>query len=206
DSEFCADCYADLPWNNPACVRCALPLATQYSTTCPACARRLPAFDRSIAAVRYEFPVDVLVRRFKYNGMLHLAPSLSKLLLDAVLLANLEKPEALLPVPLHTARLKERGFNQSIEIARILSRAMDIPLLTTAIRRQRDTPFQTGLVASQRRKNLRNAFVATTTHLPESVAIVDDVMTTGTTAQAIASLLRNHGVKHMTVWAISRAD
>ncbi len=138
--------------------------------------------------------------------MLHLAPALSKLLLDAVLQANLEKPEALLPVPLHTARLKERGFNQSIEIARILSHAMDIPLLTTVIQRQRDTPYQSGLAASQRRKNLRNAFIATTTRLPESVAIVDDVMTTGTTAHTIASLLRNHGVKHMTVWAISRAD
>jgi ComF family protein len=120
--------------------------------------------------------------------------------------ADVEPPEVLLPVPLHPARLRERGFNQALELARPLARRFDRPLLIDAVRRIRATPPQTGTDRGARRRNIRNAFAL---HRPlpwRHVAIVDDVMTTGSTVAELARLLRRNGVERVQVWVAARAQ
>ncbi len=202
--EFCAGCYSDLPWNSTACVRCALPLRGDSLNNCSACSKNPVTADYTVAAMRYEFPIDALIRRFKYDEALFLARPLSDLLVTHIQQASLRLPSAILPVPLHSNRLRERGFNQSLEIARILSRKLGIPI-SSAMQRTRDTRHQSGLNAIQRRKNLRFAFRVRNERLPTSMAIVDDVMTTGTTINMISNQLRRHGVEEIQAWCIARA-
>jgi ComF family protein len=114
-------------------------------------------------------------------------------------------PQALVPVPLHVSRLRQRGFNQSIELFLPVARAMGIPLLREVVIRHRATSSQVGLSRSQRRRNLRGAFVVRES-LPEHVAIVDDVVTTGTTVNELARVLRRAGVERIDVWSVARAD
>lgn len=150
-SAFCPGCYTDLPWNFTACARCALPMIDHRFNTCAVCNKTPVAFDRAVTAMRYEFPVDTLIQRFKYEEALYLARPLAELLVTRIQQAELSLPCAILPVPLHVNRFRERGFNQSLEIAHILSGKLGIPV-SGAVRRTRDTPHQSGLNAIQRKK------------------------------------------------------
>jgi ComF family protein len=116
------------------------------------------------------------------------------------------RPDALVPVPLHPRRYRERGFNQSAEIALELSRRLAIPLHASLCTRIRHTPAQAGLSARQRRVNVRRAFQVADTGLPRHVAIVDDVVTTGTTVNELARTLRAAGVAYIQVWAVARVS
>lgn len=171
---------------------------------CGACRRRPPPFFATTAALRYAEPADRLILDLKFRGRLPAARLLGTLLAEAV--ADAEPPEALLPVPLHPARLRERGFNQALELARPLARRLDRPLPIDAVRRIRATPPQTGVDRHGRRRNIRNAF-ALRRPLPwRHVAIVDDVMTTGSTVAELAGLLRRNGVERVQVWVAARAQ
>ena len=198
---LCPGCLADLPRLDPCCPHCALPLATA-GQVCGHCQRRPPRFDAAVALFRYAPPVDVLIQGLKFGQALHFAPLFAELL--AARLAGQRPPDCILPVPLHPRRQRERGFNQAVEIARPLARRLGSRLeLESCVRRRATTP-QTGLSAAARRRNLRDAFALARPLAGRSVAVLDDVMTTGGTLDAIADVLRGGGVEHIEAWVCAR--
>ena len=204
--DLCAGCHADLPRNNCCCARCALPLE-HAAAQCGACLQREPAFASAWAPFRYAHPLDLLEARFKFRRDLSAGRVLADLLIDAARLQLCGLlPERLLCVPLHADRLRERGFNQALELARPLARALAIPLDAHSLVRTRHTRAQTGLDARARRQNLRKAFEFRAGEAPpRHVALLDDVMTTGSTLRECARVLRQAGVERVDVWALARA-
>lgn len=203
DIDLCAPCRASLPWNEGACRRCGLPLADE-GEFCGACRLRPPPFTRVQCPLRYAFPVDRLVPRFKFHGDLAAGAVLATLMhwgLDPS-----DRPQALVPVPLHRGRLRERGYDQALELARALARLGGPPVHAGALRRLRATAAQSRLGARARRGNLRGAFELQPAHgLPAHVALVDDVMTTGETLAECAGVLLAAGVRRVDAWCIARA-
>lgn len=201
--DLCPDCCAQLPWNQSACRQCALPLR-DGDGHCGACRLSPPPYARAFCALRYAFPVDRLLPRFKFHGDLAAGELLATLMqwpLDPVGL-----PQALLPVPLHRDRLRTRGYDQALELARALGRGTGVPVRCGHLLRVRATRAQTELGAAERRDNLRGAFaLRDPARLPAHVALVDDVMTTGATLAECARLLRAAGVARVDAWAIARA-
>jgi ComF family protein len=200
--DLCADCRAALPWNRPACPRCALPLARD-APACGSCLRRPPPFGTSCAAFRYSFPLDRLLPRFKFHADLAAGRLLVQLMAEA--LADAPRPLALVPVPLHPARLRQRGYDQALELARPLARRLALPLCADRLRRRRATGAQTRLDARARRRNVHGAFEVTGP-LPAHVVLVDDVMTTGATLAECARTLQRAGVARVDVWVVARAE
>ena len=198
---LCTGCDADLShYRAPACPICALP--TPSGQVCGACLQHPPAFDRTLAAFSYHFPVDRLLHAFKYSGNLALTEILAKPL--AQLAAGHPKPDLLMPMPLHPGRLKERGFNQSLEIAKPISRWLDIPLTADACQRTRDTPTQAGLKWKERRRNVRGAFACDLDLSGKKIAVLDDVMTTGATLNEISRVLKSRGASEVSAWVVAR--
>lgn len=200
--DLCTGCRAALPWNHNACPRCALP--TPHGELCGACLRRPPPLDATTACFTYGFPLDRLVPRFKFHQDLAAGRLLAELATPH--LRQAARPQALVPVPLHRARLRARGYDQALELARPLARALSLPLSADALLRPRATAPQSELDAATRRRNLRQAFaVDPAAKLPGHVALVDDVMTTGATLAACARALRRAGVQRVDAWVIARA-
>lgn len=205
---LCDGCLSDLPWNTHACERCALPLPPEL-LLCGECRPRPPPQQSAIAPLRYVFPVDSLVAGLKYHRQLAHTPLLSQILLEAIRATDRPLPQLVIPVPLHTRRLAERGYNQSLELARPVARALGLPLETRLVKRERHTLAQRTLDARTRQRNLEKAFTLDTARLkrlghPAHVALVDDVLTTGATVGVIASLLQRHGVTDIDVWCVAR--
>jgi len=157
-----------------------------------------------ISAFAYAPPVSQLVSKLKFHGQIQLARLFGELLASPVLSAK-SQAQALLPVPLHPGRLRQRGFNQALEIARSLSRAVHLPLLTHCVYRNRNTEPQSAQIAAQRERNIRGAFSLNQPPGHQHIAIVDDVMTSGHTVNEIAKQLRAAGVKQIEVWCVARA-
>lgn len=204
--ELCPGCQADLPWLGPSCVRCALPLPAGTGT-CATCQQHPPAFDRVVAPFRYAPPLDFLVRRLKFHQDLVMARLLGQLLAEHLAARTGPAPALALPVPLHRRRLAERGYNQTLEIGRELRIALGIPLDRRLVRRVKDTAAQSRLPARARRQNLRDAFRLAAPLPPEArhLAILDDVMTTGSTVNELARLLKAAGAREVEVWVLARA-
>ena len=204
--DLCVGCRADLPLNICCCARCALPLE-HAAERCGICLKREPPFASAWAPFRYAHPLDLLEARFKFHRDLAAGRLLSGLMIEAFAeRPPAARPERLICVPLHRERLRERGYNQALELARPLAKALRIPLDPEALIRLRNTTAQTGLDAKARRRNLHAAFaVAANVSLPVHVAILDDVMTTGTTLSECARVLRRAGVERVDVWALARA-
>ncbi|ANB19641.1 ComF family protein [Dokdonella koreensis] len=203
--DLCNGCRADMPANTVRCARCALPLP-MAAPHCGACIRRPPPFTAAWAAFRYAHPLDLLETRFKFGGDLAAGRVLADLMIERTRLDPPARPDALLCVPLHTGRLRRRGYNQALELARPLARALDLPLLHDALVRTRATSAQTGLEAPARRRNLRGALALRAgIALPAHVAVLDDVMTTGATLGECARVLAAAGVARVDAWALARA-
>ncbi|MBI3571000.1 MAG: ComF family protein [Gammaproteobacteria bacterium] len=200
---LCAGCAAALPRITIACPRCAAPLAETSTAACGACQQHRLHFDATQALFHYQPPVDRLIQNLKYHRQLSLARVLGNLLAEH--LDTNTAPDMLVPVPLHPARLRERGYNQSLELARVVARRFGLPLATHAVRRVRATPPQTTLTSSERRRNVRNVFHTTADFSGKRVAIVDDVMTSGHTVNALAKCLRRAGAINIVVWVVARA-
>lgn len=195
-ARLCAQCAALLPALGPACARCAIPTPVAVEA-CGACQRQPPAFDAALAALRYEAPVDALLQGFKFNGRLALG------VVAAELLARICSPravDALIPIPLHRSRLRERGFNQSLLLARQVAQGR--PILQF-LQRQRATAAQSGLDGDERRRNVRGAF-RVQGDLPPRVALIDDVMTTGATLAEAAKVCKKAGAVWVEVWVVAR--
>jgi ComF family protein len=201
--DLCRDCAAELPRNRRCCARCALPMA-ESAALCGQCQRRPPPWDAAWAPFRYAWPLDRLEARFKFGGDLAAGRVLSALWLREMPAAM--HPELIVPMPLHRQRLRERGYNQALELARPLARALQVPLRPAWLLRERGTAAQTELGAAARRRNVRRAFATRAgVAWPEHVALLDDVMTTGATLAECARTLRRAGVKRIDVWALARA-
>lgn len=202
--DLCRDCALDLPYNRCCCPRCGLPLGTPCSAPCGACQRKPPRFDASVTAFRYEEPVRHLIQDLKFHARYPAARVLGSLLADRVGQGE-ERPQCLIPVPLHSGRYRSRGFNQSIEIAREVSSRIGVPLDLGGCVRVRATRPQTELSAAERQRNLRNAFKVLGNYRGLHVALLDDVMTTGATMNELARVLRKAGALRIEAWACARA-
>ncbi len=198
---LCSGCDAGLPWHaQPHCPQCAIP--TPNGQVCGDCLRHPPAFDRTHAALAYAFPLDRLIPRLKYHGELAIAPALGQCLTRAV--GHAPRPDRLIPMPLHPQRIRERGFNHAGEIARVVARQLGLPLDTASCRRIRDTPPQMGLKHDARRRNVRGAFACDGNVQGLHIAVVDDVMTTGTSLDELAATLKRAGAREVSCWVAAR--
>ena len=202
DRDLCRDCAEALPWNRHACSRCALPLP-QSEPVCGECLRRPPPLVHAHAACVYGFPFDRLVPRFKFHHDLAAGRLMAELLCES--LAGVPRPQAIIPIPLHASRLRTRGYDQALELAKPVARELGIPLVADALLRVRPTAPQSELDAEARQRNLRHAFAARLgVALPAHVALVDDVMTTGATLNAAARTLLRAGAIRVDAWVCAR--
>lgn len=200
--ELCRACARDLPVITSACERCGIPLS-RAGLACAECLQRPPAFSRCYAPFHYQDPIRARIRALKFEGDLPAARELAAWMW--MRRPARAMPQALLPVPLHRRRLVERGFNQSLELARHLGVLACVPVLRDGCVRIAHTAAQSGLAARHRRRNVRGAFRAQALGGLGHVAIVDDVITTGSTVRELARMLRRQGVEEVEIWAVARA-
>lgn len=201
NAALCPQCLDSLPRLTAVrCPICALP--TPDSQVCGACLRHPPHFDATSAVFRYEFPVDRLVQALKYAHRLAVTDVLGRMLAQG---APARRPDLIVPVPLSPVRLAQRGFNQALEIARPLARALDASVETRGVHRSRDTPPQAGLPWKERAKNIRHAFECGIDLGGKTVLVVDDVMTTGSTLDELARILKAHGAARVVNRVLARA-
>jgi len=205
EGHFCGGCSSDLPWITAACERCGQPLgaALPEEAFCAACQQRATPFEKAFAPLLYSFPVDSALKALKFNRQVFYAPAFGELI--APLLDNLfPEVDSLLPVPLHRRRHASRGFNQAIELSRPLEKASGLPAITNVCR-VRFTPPQTGLQATERRRNMRAAFEVRGSLPFRHPLLIDDVSTTGETCRQLASTVLRAGVERVSVLAVARA-
>lgn len=200
--DLCAACHAGLPWLRTACPRCALPLPTPGSA-CGECLHAPPPLDAIHAAFLYAPPMDRLLPRFKFHGDLAAGRLLAALMRETA--PRFPNGAAIVPIPLHRKRLRQRGYDQALELAKPLGTACELALRDDLLHRARATAAQSRLHADQRKRNLRNAFeVDSERALPSCVVLIDDVMTTGATLHAAAKALRKAGVARVEAWVCAR--
>ncbi|MCU1717776.1 ComF family protein [Pseudomonas sp. 5P_3.1_Bac2] len=205
---ICPACFAELPWLGPHCVQCALPLS-RPGLRCGTCQKQPPSFDQVIAPWRYAFPVDSLISRFKHQAKLPLGHLLAQLLREHLhqrFSQGLSKPDTLLPVPLAPLRQRQRGFNQAELLGRWLAPQLGITLHQHWLTRLVETPAQQQLDAATRKRNLRGAFALSAASQVKNrhIALLDDVLTTGATAQSLALLLKRSGAARVDVYCLAR--
>lgn len=201
--DLCPACRHTLPWLDAHCARCALPL-TGAAALCGRCQTQPPAFEQCLAAFSYHAPVDHLLQQLKFNGRLEMAQLLGRVMADWLAAVSDARPDHLIPVPLHDSRLRERGFNQALELARPVAKRLGLPLDIHSCRRTQATEPQTGLPRKARLKNIKGAFEVVRP-VNGHVVIIDDVMTTGSTAHELAKMLRQAGADSVEVWVCARA-
>lgn len=201
--DICGGCYRELPRLANSCRLCAEPLPST-GLVCGRCQSRPPAFDRVIAPYLYTTPMDSLIQELKFSGRLSTGRLLGELLARHLQRCR-ASADLLLPVPLHQSRLRQRGFNQSVELARPLKRALGIAVDTHRLRRIRRTEIQSELPRDERRRNVRNAFAFRGRLDGQTVAVIDDVVTTGSTADVIARSLKRAGAARVEIWTVARA-
>ncbi|WFR80621.1 ComF family protein [Janthinobacterium rivuli] len=206
---LCPPCRAQyLGQIQPRCRQCANPL-DDVATLCGRCLRHRPAYDDTVTAFDYAAPLDQLLLQLKFGARLALAPLLAELLHVAIQQQTVwEAPQLLCPVPLGPARLAERGFNQALEIARPLARLLDVPLQPRLALRVRDTRAQSGVAPQERQANLAHAFAIAPEHAPSlhgcHVGIVDDVMSSGHTVNALATACKSAGAARVSILVVAR--
>ena len=205
--DLCAGCESELPLNTPACKCCAQPLprSAVESPRCGACLRRQPAFDTSHIPFHYGYPIAHLIHALKYRGKIACGRVLGELVAGRIRLREGGLPHCIVPVPLATNRYRERGYNQSIELGLPLERILGVPMRTDLAMRTRATREQAELSRKDRRMNVRGAFRVQRVLPGSHVAILDDVVTTGSTVNELAKALRRAGASRIEVWAVARA-
>lgn len=204
--DICQPCHLRLPRNTLCCPKCAesFTAAIAVLPLCGRCLHETPTFDVTYAPFTHHEEIRHLITGLKFGAQFKNARLLGALLAEAID-NKVEIPDCIIPVPLHKARYHERGFNQALEIARTVSQKLHIPINPNCCVRHKDTPHQTGLTAKKRRQNLRRAFSVNKPVLTSHIAILDDVMTTGATANELATALKHAGVSRVDVWVCARA-
>jgi ComF family protein len=203
--DCCRDCESELDRVEAACRRCGLERVRSLEL-CGRCTTRLPAFDAAFSAFAYRGAIEGLIHRFKFGGDLAAGRVLAQLMARRIVAEQWPRPQLMVPVPLHLGRRWRRGFNQSELLCRDLSAR--IPGLdgSPVLARRRATRAQSELPADRRRGNVRGAF--SLKKLPPDtrhVALIDDVMTTGSTLDECARVLKRAGVDRVDVWVLARA-
>ncbi len=201
---ICPGCDGDLPRLTSTCARCGMP--SQISV-CIACLVKPPPWDCLVVPYSFAYPIDKIIHEFKYRGSVFWGSFLAGEIVRRGQLLDIPLPEILVPVPAHPRRLAERGFNQAVELARGIGRALAIPVHTGTVARIGSHPPQVGLSAGQRRMNVRGAFEVMGRDLARGkVAIVDDILTTGATATELTRVLRRSGADQIQVWVVARTS
>jgi ComF family protein len=206
--DLCQACLRELPILSAGCIRCAIPLsAAEHALQCGQCLQHTPPFDRTHALFLYQPPITKLILDLKFQQALIHARLLGELLAEKILhdwYQTKSLPSAIIPVPLHRERLKERGFNQALEIARPIAKALHLPMLVHGFIRKKHTIAQAKLPANQRRQNIRGAFVIEHDLKDQHVAVLDDVITTGNTIHEFCQMLKKQGARKIDVWCCAR--
>lgn len=201
----CAACEDLFSLLGKACRHCAVPL---HSTTnfliCGACIKKPPYFDSVLTAYRFEEPLRTLIHLFKYKGALFLRGFLIKLMLDAMPTSGIISTQCLVPIPLHPLKLRTRGFNQAAILARQLAKQLDIPYELNLCCKITHTLPQAHLNQKKRRTNLHTSFLVNPSKY-QHITLIDDLMTTGNTANELAKLFKKSGVRQVDVWCCARA-
>lgn len=198
---LCENCLRDLPWHTkPQCPQCAL---NSDGRTCGSCLAVAPSFEATTALFTYDFPLDRLLQQYKYRESLQLANTFATLLHEKAL-KNLGKIDLIIPMPMHAKRLQERGFNQALEVAKIVSKLTKIPLDYNACQRVKLTPPQASLPLKERSKNIRGVFNCQKDLTGLNIAMIDDVMTTGASLDELAKTLKQAGAAYVECWVIAR--
>ena len=209
--DLCLGCQTDLPYQKQACQRCALPLHGVHDdesgvALCGNCLNDSPAYDRVLCVFTYASPVDRLIQDLKFHRKLHIARLLGEIMASHLARRVQTRPDLIIPVPLHSARLRERGYNQALELARPVARKLKIPIDYRSCERLRATPAQSDLPANERPRNVEGVFSITGNVQGRHIAIIDDVMTTGSTVEELATALREAGAGAIDVWVCARAS
>jgi len=211
---LCDACLKELPYLSSACASCGLPIETStHSDICGACLASPPLRlkpdqqqGKCISVLHYDSPVDYLIKRMKYHNQLSIAQLLGQLIANKIKQTAYPLPSEIIPVPLHTRRLQQRGYNQAAEIAKAITQVLDIPLNLHICKRVKSTTPQFDLPASERVSNIKNAFALSTQLQSKHLALVDDVMTTGSTVWELASTLLQAGAIQVDIWVCARAS
>lgn len=202
---ICAECLADLPALGAACSRCGIP-TPEPVPVCGRCMVSPASADRTVTAFQYRYPLNALIKQLKYKQKIRLVTPLARRLANRVLSNTGLLPEVMVPVPLHYRRQYRRGYNQAIVICQALTEILGVPADPHLISRRRHTLPMFSLTASQRKRNIAGVFSLRGDCTYRSVAIVDDVITSGATVNELASVLRQAGVSRIEFWALARAD
>ena len=209
-SPICSNCLQCLPAPDAFCSQCGLPMPDSYSELCAQCLQQRPPFDICLSAFIYRYPVNHIIQKIKYNRRLELISPMVSPLIDALIDHYLEHPwpDAIIPVPLHKKKIRTRGFNQSLLLAKAISKKLpegiQCPLVPELITKQRDTQPQQNLPAKARRKNIRGAFTVSNKISYKHIAVIDDVVTTSETVSEISRTLKKKGVQQVDVWCLAR--
>lgn len=199
---LCEHCMNSLIPLGPACSCCANPLPNSDFLICGACIKHKPDFDEVLVAYRFEEPLRTLIHEFKYYQGLYLAKTLTTIIQHA-LLNNTQKPDCLIPIPMHPSRLRTRGFNQAAVLCKLLAKQLKLPYNLRHCQKIVNTATQATLSRKERRTNLERTFQVKP--LPYAhVALIDDLITTGSTANELAALLKKSGVARVSVWCCAR--
>lgn len=198
----CEDCYLGMPFQAPSCQQCGQTMAADQDV-CGRCLVTPPAYDACFCPFSYAPPVDHQIRSFKYHDRPELAKILAQLLSREIDNMAIPMPDVLLPVPMHTSRLRKRGYNQSLLLAQELGKILGIDVNRKALIKKHKTTPQADLNLKQRTKNLAGSFALRHPIEAKHVAIVDDVVTTGSTVAEIAKTLKRNGVDYVQIWGIA---
>jgi ComF family protein len=203
--DLCVGCEADLPSAAAGCYQCAQPVGGALAEyRCGTCLQNPPPYDRLFALCYYEFPIRHLITGLKFHNELGYAQVFGELLAERLRHQYDALPEVLIPVPLHPNRLRERGYNQALELARPIAKRLDIPLDVRSCRRIRPTAPQMQVSAAERDKNVQGAFSIDPAFRAKHVALIDDVVTTGHTISELSRVLRQQGVQRIDVICCAR--
>lgn len=204
--DLCPSCRSKLPFNNHHCRTCAQPLPSSITagSICGRCQTKPPFYDHCFAPLRYQDELTSLHHNFKFHHQLAAGRLMAELMCEQLAAPSVRLPQLLLPVPLHARRLRERGFNQALELARILSAQLSIPVDSHTLSRTCNTRAQSSLPKKERQQNIRNAFALTAKIDTPHVAIIDDVMTTGLTVNEISRTLRASAACEIEIWVFAR--
>jgi ComF family protein len=200
---FCKNCWSGIRrYVGPACAACATPFSSENAVICGDCIKKPPLFSKAMSFGIYEGILAEAINRYKFHGIKRLAGPLGAFLLDFAPAGI----DAVVPVPLSITGLRNRGFNQSLLLAKAFSDKKDIPLVMDGLLKCRETGPQIGLSAKERTKNLKDAFRTSRRFDGKRVLLVDDVMTTGSTANECAKQLLKAGAEDVSVLTLARAS
>lgn len=203
--DLCVGCLNDLPRIKTACAYCGIPLI-HANSICGTCLKKRPLYNSLFAPFHYQHPINYIISAIKFRHKLSFTQLLGNLVAKELQQHIKLLPDVIIPIPLHPERLRDRGYNQALEIAKPISHLLQIPIDYSVCIRTKMTQQQTGLVLAERIKNIRNAFHVAHDFMAKKVAIVDDVVTTGSTVTELCKVLRAYGVEHIQVWSCARTS